>query len=458
MTAPRDPDRIVRAFLEEGPSRLSDRTIERTLAEIHRSHRRAGIGPRRTYLMSRPVLAAIAAALVVAVAAVWAVRSNPAVGSATSPSPQASGISVGAPSPTPTTAPTPSPSGPNLGSRAGLILYELDDPNNKTTSIYSLVPSDPSPTPTRLVATNACCLAPALDGSGFAFGTTFNGRSTSAFRIGTTPSSQSDMLTPPAGVDLQPGVISADWSFALDGTGTTDPHKNGIYVSLDNGGGSIWGDIRRVTSPTGGIEDIPIAFSPDGSKILFIRANHDVGAGDLYTVGLDGSALHKLNPSGVYVETSDAFGAGASFSPDGTQVTFAGFLVDGSAGDSSIYVAPSVSGAAVAIAGVGSWSTSARWSPDGTWIAFDEAAAGPGHQIFLIHPDGSGLKSITAGVAVGFCCSQWSPDGSALLAQGTTTSSDIVDLYLVAADGSGAVQLTHAPGRYNDYTWSPATP
>ena len=414
--------------------------------------------------MSRPVIAAIAAAIIIAVATVWAVRSNPAVGSAASPSPRSSGISVGPTSPSPASTPSPSPTGPNLGSRAGTILYSLEDTVTQTSHAYTLSALSPaSRSGAPVGTTSACCLSLTVDGTGFVFGTSAGvtiWRSTAAYaRLDGSLSANPDMLTPLAGVDVTPGAISQNADIALEGWGTSDPRKNGIYISVANGGGSIWGDIRPVTSPTGGIHDMPIAFSPDGSTILFIRANHGEGTGDLYTVRLDGSGLHKLNPSRVYVETSEPFGPGASFSPDGSQVAFAGFPADGASGDSAIYVAPVTSGPAVAITSVGAWSTSARWSPDGNWIAFDKAVDGAvGHEIFLVHPDGSGLKSITAGVAVGFCCSQWSPDGAALVAQGTTTSSDVVDLYLVAADGSGAVQLTHAPARYNDYAWSPATP
>jgi Tol biopolymer transport system component len=465
MTVPRDPDRLIHAFLDEGPTRLADRTIDRTLGEIHRSHRRAGIGPWRTNLMSRPAIAAIAAAVVIAAAAVWAVRSSPAVGSASSPSPQSSATSVGAPSPSPTATPAPSATGPNLGARSGTILYSLEDQLTQTSYAYTISPLSPTSRPGAPVATTqACCLSLTVDGTGFVFGTgggVVTPRSTAGYaRLDGSLSENPDTLTPLAGVDVTPGAISPSADIALEGWGTSDPRKNGVYVSIANGGGSIWGDIRRVTSPTGGIHDVPLGFSPDGTRILFIRDTHDDGRvlGDLYTVSLDGSSIHQLNPKGVYVRYSDAFGSGASWSPDGTQIAFAGFPTGGADGDSMIYVAPASAGLAVAITDTGTWSTSARWSPDGTWIAFDKAVGASLHGIFIVHPDGSGLVSITPGNPVGMCCGVWSPDGSALVVQGTTTSSDLVDLYLAAADGSGTVPLTHAPGRYNTYVWSPATP
>ena len=97
--------------------------------------------------------------------------------------------------------------------------------------------------------------------------------------------------------------------------------------------------------------------------------------------------------------------------------------------------------------------TSARWSPDGRWIAFDN---GPGdHDIFLVRPDGADVTNLTATLSTGVCCPQWSPDGSMLVAQSGEPDQDTVDLWVVRADGSGTTQLTHHPGRYLWYAWSP---
>ena len=45
----------------------------------------------------------------------------------------------------------------------------------------------------------------------------------------------------------------------------------------------------------------------------------------------------------------------------------------------------------------GQWTTSARWSPDARWIAFDEVNRPHGDHdlfLFLVHPDGLGTRLI----------------------------------------------------------------
>jgi len=112
------------------------------------------------------------------------------------------------------------------------------------------------------------------------------------------------------------------------------------------------------------------------------------------------------------------------------------------------------------IVGPNIYSTSARWSPDGAWIAFDRQGSDSAqhHDLFLVKPDGTGLRSLTDNLTTGVCCAQWSPDRTMLLMQGAVDGSDAVDLWIVAADGSRSTQLTHAPGRYNSYIWSPLGP
>ena len=98
MTAPRDPDRLIAAFFEDGSDLLPDWAYDEVRHDIHRTRQRGGIAPWTT--LDRSTLArygVIAAALVLLVGAGgYLLRSAP------------SGI-FGAPSPTPAAQPTPSP-------------------------------------------------------------------------------------------------------------------------------------------------------------------------------------------------------------------------------------------------------------------------------------------------------------------------------------------------------------
>jgi len=105
MTTPRDPDRLIRAFLAEGQTDLADRTYDAVRADIDRTRQRVVIGPWREPRMNNFGKFAIAAAAVVVVAVVGfnLLPASDGVGGSgpvVSPSP----------SPSPTPSPTPQPS------------------------------------------------------------------------------------------------------------------------------------------------------------------------------------------------------------------------------------------------------------------------------------------------------------------------------------------------------------
>ncbi len=102
MSAPRDPDRLIRAFLAEGATHLPDRTYDAVRSDIERTRQRAVIGPWRLTEMITYLKYGIAAVAVVVVAVIGINLLPAGNGQTGGPAPTAS------PSPTPTVAPTPS--------------------------------------------------------------------------------------------------------------------------------------------------------------------------------------------------------------------------------------------------------------------------------------------------------------------------------------------------------------
>jgi TolB protein len=95
----------------------------------------------------------------------------------------------------------------------------------------------------------------------------------------------------------------------------------------------------------------------------------------------------------------------------------------------------------------------ADWSPDGSKILFADVAANGTSDVWVMNADGTGLKQLTSctGVCNGAQEAKWSPDGSKILydvadnpirPDGNATS---VDLWIMHADGSHPVQITHTP-------------
>lgn len=67
MTASRDPDRLIRAFLDEGEVQLHDQVYDAVRAEIETKRQRAFIGPWSTYTMNKIVTVGLGAAAVVVI-------------------------------------------------------------------------------------------------------------------------------------------------------------------------------------------------------------------------------------------------------------------------------------------------------------------------------------------------------------------------------------------------------
>src|SRR5262245_13569673 len=122
MTATRDPNRLIRAFLDEGPIDLPDRAYDEVHLQIGHSRQRVVIGPWREPRMSPILRFAIAAAAVIAAIAIGInlVPRQSAVGPATTtlPSP--------APTPSPTASPAYSWPGPlRAGTYTTDFAYDL---------------------------------------------------------------------------------------------------------------------------------------------------------------------------------------------------------------------------------------------------------------------------------------------------------------------------------------------
>ena len=67
MTTPRDPDRLIHAFLREGAEQLDDQVYDAVRAEIDQKRQRVVIGPWRVPTMSKLVPIGLGAAAVIAV-------------------------------------------------------------------------------------------------------------------------------------------------------------------------------------------------------------------------------------------------------------------------------------------------------------------------------------------------------------------------------------------------------
>jgi Tol biopolymer transport system component len=190
-------------------------------------------------------------------------------------------------------------------------------------------------------------------------------------------------------------VPSPDFErLACEGFGQTDPSLNGVYTLRTSDGG----DLRRVTTPPPGGDDLPGDYSPDGRRLVF------AGRGTLFTVKTDGTGQRAITPS---------------FEASGAPVSSAG-----------------------------------SWSPQGNQIVISRRASPDVHSsLWVVHADGSGLRPIPVrGIGCGLpngtpesagCVDpHWSPDGRKIVFRRIPDGGDHGDLYTINADGTCPRRVT----------------
>jgi TolB protein len=264
-------------------------------------------------------------------------------------------------------------------------------------------------------------------------------------------------------LNLAPTSWSPDGTrMAFEAWDDTDTTRTGLYVSE----GFSLEQAAPVQITRALLHDMALEWSPDGTRILLIQVircpEGDCDGGDLYVVDSDGSDLIRLSPEGTFAPCCGP----ASWSPDGTQVTFGAVSLDAAGAPdftrSAVYVAEADGSRVEPITEPGAFTEAARWSPKGDWIVFNKKS-GPvgvkGSDLYLIHPDGSGLHAITTAGAAGSSDqvgAVWSPDGTRLLFKVVPGGPvKLGDLWIVDVDGTDLTPLTDSPAQYFGYSWQP---
>ncbi len=151
-----------------------------------------------------------------------------------------------------------------------------------------------------------------------------------------------------------------------------DPAVNGVYTVAASDGQ----DLVRLTQQG----DVPCSYSPDGTKILFVRLNPaDEEQDELLTVNVDGSGETQVLDQKV--------GFGCDWARDGTILTEAGghlLLVDTDGTVTSID-----------IPGAGR-QTRGSFSPDGSHIIFSRGTGDHQADIWTMKRGGTDLARITS--------------------------------------------------------------
>jgi Tol biopolymer transport system component len=234
----------------------------------------------------------------------------------------------------------------------------------------------------------ATCGSPARPGGG----SRLINPDTGAFRDidGTYP----DLFNPCSNPSPDGSLLLCE-TFALDGS------QNGIHTIRTSDGG----DLRQVTSNPGG-DDVPEAWSPDGEWILFQRYEASGAYDGVFLVRLNGSGMKLILPPTISANCCQF-----SWSAVRNEILF------------TRHVTPDFHSSIWAMRSDGSDLHQINVQP--SWLC-----GGPNSD-----PGAAGCPQ-----------ADWSPDGTRIVfSRGINVDLD-GELWVANADGSDAVQITHAPG------------
>src|ERR1700733_207586 len=189
----------------------------------------------------------------------------------------------------------------------------------------------------------------------------------------------------------------------------------------------------------GGTNSAP-AWSPDGSKIMFMSSMY--GNPELFTADAEGAHIHRITHS-VGANTSP------SWNPKtGNQVAF----VSDRTGTPELYTMDAEGGEAqrVSLPDMG-YVIDPAWSPNGQLLAFSWRRPSGNYDLYVMDIATHALVELTRDAGRNERPS-WAPDGRHLVFESTRTGTR--QIWSMLADGTSPRELT-AQGQNESPNWSP---
>lgn len=280
-------------------------------------------------------------------------------------------------------------------------------------------------------------------------------------------------------------------------TGTavaTPPGKNGKivfrrYLNVDHSSGALFvvnpdgsGVVQLTHPPAGRVLDNEPDWSPDGSQVVFQRADSNACGNDscetdqIWVVNADGSNAHAIvtDPAGKSCATDNKPGGGIcrfspAWSPDSKRVIFACTtpFIPGypETGGLCLVNADGSNATTLVHTPTRFYDDGPQFSPDGKQIAFERDLDGADGStlkaaVSVMNADGTNIHRVTPWALRAGDHPDWSPDGKRILFTSNIDGPDTVSAnkYTVKPDGKGLRQLTHARGGTTQWMSSSYSP
>ena len=181
------------------------------------------------------------------------------------------------------------------------------------------------------------------------------------------------------------------------------------------------------------------AWSPDGRQIAFVSNRN--GDRELYIMNVDGTGVEQLT-----FEPGDGAGAPA-WSPDGSSIAFVS--------SGKIFAIELASGDVRLLSNSDLLVGSPSWSPDGAWIAYIEVdAQSEFSHVWVMAADGNAARQLTFGEFWERTLT-WSPDGTRIAVGRIVDMETRYDIYMVPLDGGAEERVTDDPYDDMDPSWTP---
>jgi eukaryotic-like serine/threonine-protein kinase len=254
-------------------------------------------------------------------------------------------------------------------------------------------------------------------------------------------------ITHPQGmVDLVPAYSPDGQRLAYASCKLVRKDWLGACALFETGVDATWAPIgtpKRIT-PEGTPALEPIAWTRDGKSIMFSGRQGGLGVSYLWRVAADGSTPpERLELAGM--RSSDV-----AISASGNELAFTrGYE------DLDIYAFRPDTGASDSVVASSYAEDGAQWSPDGQRIAFcsSRGLGASVDDVWIAAADGSAAHQVTHGPGSWQCSPQWSPDGRTI-AFDSLGADNLRHIWTIDAEGGTPRQITSGDVEQNIPSWS----